>query len=244
MRGPPGRGGRELPSFPGAAAGESAPGAAPSREVHCGDGVAWLARARLPEDHAIVTSLPDLSELPGLGFEGWRRFFVSTVALACRAVSGESVAVFFQTDVKRDGVWVDKGHLVHAGADQAGSAVLWHRIVCRVAPGTTTFGRPAYAHLLCASRSLRLAPRQSSPDVLPRLGEMTWARAMGREACLAAVRFLVDHTRCRVVVDPFCGMGSVLAVANELGLRAVGVERSAKRAEKARGFDFPPRPER
>ena len=51
------------------------------RTVHCGDGVAFLANP-LPADCAIVTSLPDHSELPGLGVDGWRRWFVGTVALA------------------------------------------------------------------------------------------------------------------------------------------------------------------
>ncbi len=216
------------------AAGEEAGGREPRREVRCGDGVAWLAEARLPADHALVTSLPDASELPELGFEGWRGWFVETAARACQAVAAEAVAVFYQTDVKRDGRWVDKGHLVHQGADRAGAALLWHKVVCRVPPGTTTFGRPAYAHLLCFSRALRLPPGGSTPDVLPRLGEMTWARAMGREACEAVARFLVDRTACRAVVDPFCGLGTMLAVANLHGLDALGVERSPRRAERAR----------
>jgi hypothetical protein len=204
------------------------------REVHCEDGVAWLARARLPADHAVVTSLPDHSELPALGFDGWRRWFVDTAALVCRAVADEAVAVFYQTDVKYAGRWIDKAFLVQLGAEQAGAALLWHKVVCRVPPGTTTFGRPAYAHVLCASRALRLAPGQSSPDVLPRLGEMTWARAMGREACEAIATFLLEHTGCRTVVDPFCGIGTMLAVANAHGLDAIGVERSPRRAALAR----------
>jgi hypothetical protein len=212
----------------------------PRREVHCEDGVAWLARAPLPADHAIVTSLPDASELPDLGFDGWRRWFVDTVALAAAAVAGDAVAVFYQTDVKREGRWVDKAHLVACGADRAGSALLFHKIVCRVPPGTTTFGRPAYAHLLCVSRALRLAPGAATPDVLPRLGEMTWARAMGRDACEEVARFLLAHTACRTVVDPFCGVGTMLAVANLHGLDAVGVERSPKRAERARTLALAP----
>jgi hypothetical protein len=211
----------------------------PTRLVHTGDGVAWLRAAALPPDHAVVTSLPDRSELPELGFEGWRRWFVETAALACAAVADEAVAIFYQTDVKHDGRWVDKAFLVEQGAERAGHHLLWHRIVCRVPAGTTTYGRPAYAHLLCTSRALRLAPGQSAPDVLPRLGEMTWARAMGREACEHAVRFLIDHTRCRAVADPFCGLGTILAVANAHGLDAVGVERSPKRAERARRLVLP-----
>jgi hypothetical protein len=220
------------------AASEQASGSGPRREVLCGDGVAWLREARLPASHALVTSLPDASELPELGFPGWRDWFVETAALACQAVAPEAVAVFYQTDVKRDGRWVDKGHLVQLGADRAGSSLLWHKVVCRVAPGTTTFGRPAWAHLLCFSRALRLPPGRSSPDVLPRLGEMTWARAMGREACEAVAGFLLSHTGCRTVVDPFCGLGTMLAVANARGLAAVGVERSPRRAERARRLAF------
>jgi hypothetical protein len=214
---------------------------APRREVVCGDGPGWLAaHAPLPPGHAVVTSLPDVSELPELGDDGWRAWFVETAALACRAVADDAVAVFYQTDVKRDGRWVDKAHLVQLGAERAGSALLFHRVVCRVAPGAVTFGRPAYAHLLALSRALRLPPSASTADVLARPGAMTWARAMPREACDAAARFLVAHTRCRTVVDPFCGAGTMLAVANAHGLDAVGVERSPKRAARARALAATP----
>jgi hypothetical protein len=208
----------------------------PSRVVHQGDGIAWLASAPLPPDHAVVTSLPDLSEMRGLDAPSWRRWFIDAAALACDRVADGSVAVFFQTDVKRDGRWVDKGLLVSLGAEAAGSHLLWHKVVCRAPPGTITPGRPSFAHLLCFSRSLRLDPASSFADVLPRLGEMPWARAMGVEACAATCRFLLAETGARTVVDPFCGVGTMLAVANAHGLHAVGVELSAKRAEQARGL--------
>jgi len=210
----------------------------PARTVYTGDGVAWLRDTTLPADHAIVTSLPDHSEVPLLGFAGWRTWFIETAELACRQVADDAVAIFYQTDVKHDGCWVDKGYLVSRGAEAAGSALLWHKVVCRVAPGTTTYGRPAYTHLLCFSRNLRLAPGQSSPDVLPRLGEMPWVRAMGADACDAVCSFLLAHTACRTVVDPFCGLGTVLAVANTRGLDAVGVELSRRRASQARRLQF------
>jgi hypothetical protein len=202
--------------------------------VHQGDGVAWLESAALPADHAVVTSLPDGSELPRLSFSEWRSWFVDTAALVCRSVANESVAVFFQTDVKRGGAWVDKAYLVHQGAERSGARLLFHKIVCRAPAGVTTFGRPAYAHLLCFSRSLSLDPARSTPDVLPRLGKMTWARAMGLEACHTTCKFLLAETRARTVVDPFCGIGTILAAANAHGLDAVGVELSRKRAERAR----------
>jgi hypothetical protein len=187
----------------------------------------------LPDGHSIVTSLPDHSELPALGIAGWRTWFIDTVALACRAIVDDAVAIFYQTDVKHDGRWIDKAHLVLCGADAAGSCALWHKVVCRVAPGTATFGRPAYAHAICVSRARRLAPGASTPDVLPSLGAMTWSRAMGAAACEMAARFVVSIGG-RAIVDPFCGHGSMLAAANAHGLDAIGVELSRRRAARAR----------
>ena len=186
--------------------------------------------------------MPYASEIPSLGYEGWRTWFSDTAAQICSVIADDAVAVFYQTDVKRDdGTWVDKSFLVARGADAAGAACLWHKVICRAPAGMTTFGRPAYAHLQCFSRKRRLEKAQSFADVLPTLGEMTWARAMGRDACEAIATFLTRHTATRTVVDPFCGVGTMLAVANDHGLDAIGVELSAKRAEKARTLRLKPR---
>jgi len=209
------------------------------RIVEQGDGVAWLARAALPPDLAIVTSLPDVSEMPELG-DGWAAWFVDVVALACRQLADAAVAIFYQTDIKRDGRWVDKGYLVQRGAEAAGSHLLWHKVVCRVPPGTITMGRPSYTHLLAFSRTLRLDPGRSTADVLPSTGAMSWSRAMGVAACEVAARFLIAETACRTVVDPFCGRGTMLAVANAHGLAAIGIERVARRVRKARALQHPP----
>jgi hypothetical protein len=213
--------------------------ATPTRVIHHGDGIAWLAAQRLPADHAIVTSLPDASELPALGIGGWRRWFIDTAALVCRTVDDSAVAIFYQTDTKHDGRWIDKSHLVQLGGDAVASHLLWHKVACRVAPGTTSFGRPAYGHLLGLSRNLRLSPGGSTPDVLPGIGIMPWSRAMGVAVCRTVARFLVAHTSCRVVVDPFCGVGTMLAAANEAGLDAIGVELRRRRAARARSFVLP-----
>jgi hypothetical protein len=210
----------------------------PDRQVHTGDGVAWLRGTLLSARHAVVTSLPDFCELPSLDLAQWRAWFSETAQLVCERIAPEAVAIFYQTDIKHEGRWIDKSALVHEAAASTGAHLLWHKIVCRVAPGATTFGRPAYAHLQCFSRALRIDPGRSTPDVLPIAGEMTWPRAMPREACDASCRFLLRETGCRVVVDPFCGMGTMLAVANAHGLSAIGVELSRKRARKARALSL------
>ena len=40
--------------------------------------------------------------------------------------------------------------------------------------------------------------------------------------------------RGRTIVDPFCGYGTVLAVANALGMGAIGVDLSARMCKRAR----------
>jgi tRNA G10 N-methylase Trm11 len=56
---------------------------------------------------------------------------------------------------------------------------------------------------------------------------------MGAAACDAAVAFCAS-VGATTIIDPFCGMGSVLAAANARGLAAIGVELSRRRAGKAR----------
>jgi hypothetical protein len=170
----------------------------------------------------------------GLSLDAWRGWFTAAAELACRAVADRAVAVFYQSDVTIAGRWIDKRHLVHTGADRAGSACLFHKIVCRSPAGTPTPGRPAYSRLLGFSRGLRLDDPSATPDVLPQLGAMTWKKAMGVAACEATCRFLLAHTACRTVLDPFCGMGTMLAVAEAHGMAAVGVELSPRRAARAR----------
>jgi tRNA G10 N-methylase Trm11 len=56
---------------------------------------------------------------------------------------------------------------------------------------------------------------------------------MGEVACRVASRFLRDETATRLVVDPFCGEGSTLAMANAFGLAAIGIDLSGKRCKAA-----------
>ncbi len=187
---------------------------------------------------SVITSLPDLSEQPGTAdqwsLDGWKGWFVTSARRILRWIPESSVAIFFQSDIRRAGVWVDKSYLVMRAAEEEGASLAWHKIVCRRPPGTVALGRASYSHMLCLSRGTREAPRRPGPDVLPEAGEMNWSRAMGTAAAEVACRFLINETNTRTVVDPFCGRGTVLAVANSLGLDAIGVELSAKRCRAAR----------
>ncbi|XXF78311.1 SAM-dependent methyltransferase [Myxococcaceae bacterium GXIMD 01537] len=206
------------------------------RTVYSEDALAWLAAREVLEGCSVITSLPDVSELSPLSLAEWKQWFTHAAARVMEKVPPDGVAIFYQTDIKKAGAWVDKGYLVSRAAEAVGLELLWHKVVCRRAPGTVTFGRPAYSHLLCFSRGVRVDLGRATPDVLPEAGEVTWTRGMGVQACALSCRFILEHTATRTVVDPFCGHGTALAVANAMGLDAVGVELSRKRAKKARAL--------
>jgi hypothetical protein len=202
--------------------------------VHCADALAFLRAETLPADHGVFTSLPDVSEFRRMELPAWRDWFVDAVRVVLSRTPPAMAAIFYQTDVKLDGRWIDKSHLVQLGGEAAGAQLLWHKIVCRAPAGQATGGRPGYAHLLCLAHEARDRLDGATADVLPELGGMTWARAIGLAAARAGVGWLRDHVGARGIVDPFCGVGTVLAVANQQGLSAIGVERNPGRAAKAR----------
>lgn len=182
----------------------------------CTDALPWLAAH--PRLGSIVTSLPDADEI-GAALPEWARWFRQAVALCVGATQDVAPAIFYQTDRKADGQLYSKAALVFAGATAAGAHVLWHKIVLRREPGAVDLHRPGYTHLIAVSRGGK--PGTASPDVLSR-GRMLYPNAMGLAAALFAVRFA--GRAARVVCDPFCGRGTVPAVADALGLRAIGVD--------------------
>jgi len=206
--------------------------------VHVGDACAWLRARGALAGASVVTSLPDVSELPAPERPGWERWFVEAAALCARAVPDDGIAVFYQSDTKLDGGWVDKASLAGEGARREGLRCLFHWIVLRAPAGTVTHHRAGYSHLLGFARpgGVTVPPGLARPDVLAEAGATTWTRGMGVHACRAACEAVRAYTRTRTVLDPFCGHGTVLAVANALGLDAVGVELGARRAKRARGL--------
>lgn len=206
---------------------------APLREVHCADAIPWMWERGPIAGACAVTSLPDVSEV-GLALPVWRAWFLDAVRLVIDAVPAESAAIFFQSDIKRDGAWIDKGALVTRAAEEAGAQVLFHKIVCRRPPGMLTAGRPGYTHLIAVSRAMRCPDVLPIPDVIVDAGPQKWVRAMGVRAATHAVRFAKEQVGAKIIFDPFCGVGTVLAVANALGRDALGVEKARKRAEQSR----------
>lgn len=210
---------------------ESVP--SPAREVHHAEAFAWMrARGRI-DGACAITSLPDVSEV-NLSLAAWRVWFRSAAALVLDAVPDESAALFFQSDIKHDGEWIDKGSMVIRAAEETGARVLFHKVVCRRPPGMLTNGRPGFTHFIAVSRAMKCPDVLPIPDVIDDAGESKWVRAMGVRAAAHAARFAKEQVGARMVLDPFCGVGTVLAVANAVGLDAIGVELNRKRCEQSR----------
>ena len=210
------------------------------RDVICADAVEWLHSYVDPGGRSFLGSLPDISEFPGYSLSMWKDWFQRTAELILEKTSIDGVTIFFQSDIKHNGLWVDKAYLIQKAAEKLGHELLWHKIFCRAPAGTVMFGRPSYSHMLCFSKTVIPDISKSTADVFPDLGEKTWVRGMGLEASLVASSFVKKHTKTDTLVNPFCGEGSVLSAANYLGLHSIGIERSSKRAEKARCLKVSP----
>jgi len=178
--------------------------------------------------------MPDYSEFPGWNLADWLSWFRSTAEAIIAATPADGVSVFYQTDIKVDGTWIDKSYPCLAAAERLGVPLVWHKIACRARPGQPTFGRPGYAHVLCFGRNTKADHAAKTPDIIPALGDKVWERGMGFDVCRLIVEFIATATPTRTIVNPFSGLGSVLAVANACGLDAVGIERSPKRAARSR----------
>jgi hypothetical protein len=204
------------------------------RSVFCKDALIWLQGQKVLGGSSIVTSLPDLSEFPDKSVSEWKNWFVETCRLVLSRCAEDGVTIFYQSDIKHEGVWIDKAYLCQKAAELEGQSLLWHKIVCRAPVGEVTWGKPGFSHLLCFSKTLKSEISKSSQDILPEAGLVTWSRGMGLEACRFACDFILKNTMTRTIVDPFCGHGTVLSAANELGLDSIGVDIFPKRAKKAR----------
>lgn len=210
----------------------------PERKIICDDAINWLRSFTVEENSSFVASLPDISEFPSYSLDQWKNWFIETSKLILSKTSPESVTIFYQSDIKVEGIWVDKAFLCQKAAEITNDQLLWHKIICRAPAGTTTFGRPAYSHLLCFSKNMRVRTDKSTPDVLGSMGDKAWERGMGLEACMLSAKFIKEETTSKKIINPFCGLGSMLAAANFYELEAVGIERSPKRAERAQNLSI------
>lgn len=200
-----------------------------TRELIVSDALEYLASH---DDHgAIVTSLPDADET-GMTLAEWRDWFNVALRACITSAAPDAPAIFYQTDRKADGAWHSKAAMVLAAAEAEGRKVLWHKIALRRDPGAVDLHRPGFTHLIAVS--LQGKPGRPTPDVFER-GATLYPNGMGLRAARTAVEFALQHSR--IITDPFCGRGTIPAVAEALGAeRAVGVDILPEQIVAAQGL--------
>ena len=203
----------------------------PSREIICADALQWMLGPIVPG--AVVTSLPDAEEI-GISPDEWKNWFRRGAYYAMKLARPDAPAIFYQTDRKAGGAILSKPYLLMQAAEHAGLRLLWHKIVLRRDEGKVDIHRPGYTHLMAFSAKGK--PGAASPDVIAR-GAMAYPNAMGMIAARFACEFA--GASCGRIIDPFCGRGSVPAMANALGFSAIGCDIDPAQCDFARKLSLP-----
>ncbi len=195
------------------------------KEIICADALKWMQSTN--KRGAIVTSLPDADEV-GLSPDEWSKWFVRAVGLALDITPPKAPSIFYQTDRKTDGRVLSKAALLFEVAGSKGLRMLWHKIALRHDVGMKDLYRPGYTHMIAFSRAGTCGT--ATPDVFER-GDMVYPNAMGLKAAQIAAQFA--GACCDLIIDPFCGQGTVPAVADALGFDAIGIDIDQKQCAKA-----------
>lgn len=198
--------------------------------IICADAVAWMEGGDCPPC-SVVTSPPDQAEI-GCSMDEWRVWYLRACYAACRCLAPGAPAVFYGTDRKHEGEWVSKARIFTDAANQAGLHLLWHKIALRRPVGSTDLLRPGYSHLMAFGDAIS-RPGRATPDVFDR-GRTLYPNGMGLAAARLAVEFAMRPDL--PLVDPFCGRGTVPAVADALGANAIGVDIDPQQVEAAQAL--------
>lgn len=182
------------------------------------DALEWL------KDHqdvgSIVTSMPDMEETSHTA-DAYPEWFFNAAIACFESTSQGHPTIFYQTDRLHKGKRISKAHILFDAAFEAGRRVVWHKIVLRRDPGKIDLRRPGYTHLL-AFGDESVTAGKATPDVFDR-GGVLYPNGMGVTAATTALAMAERHGLR--VCDPFCGRGTVPALAEHMSFnRIVGVD--------------------
>jgi hypothetical protein len=188
------------------------------RNVICDDMHKWISTKK--NIKAIITSLPDMEEV-NMSLIEWELWIKKTVDLIIESLDDNGIVIFYQTDRKYKGRVIDKKALISEGFMRLGYKNIFNKIVLKQKPETVNLFRPTFTNLFGFSKNITSG--KATPDVIY-AGKMLYKNAMGFNACKSSVDFIKLKIDTNLIVDPFCGQGSVLKIANDFGFDSIGVE--------------------
>lgn len=195
------------------------------RRVDCADATVWLRR--VIGAGPVVASLPDAHEVH-LDPAVWANAFARW-ADECFAAAAGAPVVFVQTDRKAGGVWHSKPAIIAAIAGRRRVPLRWHKIALRREPGATDLHRPGYTHVVAYGGD---RPGRPFADVWP-AGRRLWANGTPVGVAARVIEWLDEAWPAGPVVNPFCGLGTFLAAANDRGREAWGCDVDADLVARA-----------
>jgi len=211
----------------------------------------WLRQEGLPPRSFVLTSMPDMGEArhpsgASLGLDAWRVWFADSLRALLKALPPGGAAVFVETDLRECASGQESKLMLalSAAADVEGVSLIWHKVVHFGTVDEPSHGSPKYSHLICFARVASGKEEELAgglPDIFwrglkPR-GFKHAERCFGVNTVKMVLQWAKNKFDIDTVVDPFCGAGTVLAVANALGLHAVGLDVSPKAAKQAKALD-------
>jgi hypothetical protein len=181
----------------------------------------------------------------------YKEWFTNIVKKIFMKLDTGAYAIFLQSDVrvfdnnfKGNKVidWIDKSHLISLAMNEVDDMkLMWHKIVTTSEnTSRSSAGRPSYSHLVCYCKGLNTKYNSDKfycPDVFYR-GDMLWAKGIGINTALLGCTFLKNIANTDCIIDPFCGVGTVLAMANCIGVNSIGIEISSRRCRKAKSLSL------
>jgi hypothetical protein len=187
-------------------------------EIICTDANKYLPK--LKNVKAIITSLPDMDEI-GLPKRDWIEWIQDTSLNLIQCLDDKGVIFFYQTNRKHNGQVIDKMNLISKVFYENDYKLVCSKIVLKQEPNTINLFRPTFTNLFAFSK--KLTSGKATPDVI-HAGKMLYKNAMGFEACKLAIDYIKTKVATETILDPFCGMGSVLKISKDNGFNAIGID--------------------
>ncbi len=79
------------------------PHSPPTRQIIQAEALAWLSQHPAPPGTSVITSLPDLSEVPERGFSGWKTWFGEAARAVLRWTPAPGLVLIFHSEIGEGG---------------------------------------------------------------------------------------------------------------------------------------------
>lgn len=196
-----------------------------ARTIIHDDCLNWIKTQEVLQN--VVTGICDQSETT-MNIDEYLVFFNDVADEIFKKLAPKGYAIFIQTDRKYNKQVLSKAFMLMTIAYEHNVKLIWHKIVMH-RPGTDLH-RPSYAHMLCFSKSGTTGA--ATPDVI-QPSKRVYKNGTPINAAIVALEFIKKYSDSNVVIDLFVGRGTIVAIANKMGLSAIGIDIDKEQVEAA-----------